>query len=116
MGHDLGPSLLTVRNRTAETILYHVLVPNREVDPKFLNYLVLTVDGRTLTGVITAETATSITLKRGGQDADTVLRKDIETMRSTKLSLMPEGLEKQIDHQAMADLIAYVSQAKAAAE
>ena len=116
VGHDLGPSLLTVRNRSAETILYHVLAPNREVDPKYLNYLVFTQDGRTLTGTISAETATSITLKRSGQESDTILRKDIDELRSTGLSLMPEGLEKQIDRQAMADLIDYISRAKASVE
>lgn len=111
-GHDIGPSLLTVRNRSTETILYHVIAPNREVDPRYLNYLVYTHDGRTLTGMIATETATSITLKRAGNDSLTVLRKDIDELQSTGLSLMPEGLEKELGHQAMADLIGYVSLAE----
>jgi putative heme-binding domain-containing protein len=73
---------------------------------------VLTTDGRQLTGILAAETATSITLQRADNATDTVLRIDIEQLRSTGLSLMPEGLEKQIDPQAMADLIAYLMHAE----
>jgi hypothetical protein len=33
-------------------------------------------------------------------------------LRSTGMSFMPEGLEKQVDHQAMADLLAYLNSIK----
>ena len=36
----------------------------------------------------------------------------MKRMRSSGLSIMPEGLEQGIDHQAMADLIAYILSAK----
>ena len=55
-----------------------------------------------------AETATSVTLRRQENQSDTVLRGDIDTLRSSGLSIMPEGLEKNLDKQAMADLIAYL--------
>jgi hypothetical protein len=49
-----------------------------------------------------------VTLRRANNEADTVLRIDIDTMQSSGMSLMPVGLEKQIDRQGMADLIAYL--------
>ena len=45
-------------------------------------------------------------------EGDEVLRSDIEELRSTGMSLMPEGLEKQIDQGAMADVIAYLMSLK----
>ena len=63
-------------------------------------------------GAADGSPATSVSLKRAEGASDTVLRGDIEKMRSTGLSLMPEGLEKQLDQQAMADLIAYVMSVK----
>ena len=39
---------------------------------------------------------------------DGVVRVDVAALKSTGQSLMPEGLEKDIDPQAMADLIAYL--------
>lgn len=108
VGHEIGPNLATVKARGAEFILLNVLDPSREVNPQFVNYVVITDDGRALTGMIAAETATSLTLKRAEAVTDTVLRVNVEELRSTGLSLMPEGLEKQLDQQTLADVIAYL--------
>ena len=45
-----------------EAILVNVLDPNREVNPQFVNYVLITHDGRSFTGMITGETANSVTL------------------------------------------------------
>jgi putative membrane-bound dehydrogenase-like protein len=111
-GTEIGPNLATLQNRGAETILLNVLDPNREVNPQYVNYIVVTTAGRSLTGLIAGETATSITLKRQENATDTVLRADIDQLKSTGQSIMPEGLEKQLDRQAMADLIAYLLSVK----
>lgn len=108
VGHEIGPNLAAMKARGPEAILLNVLDPNREVNPQFLSYALLTLDGRQLTGMITAETATSVTLKRADNASDTVLRIDIDQLKSTGLSLMPEGLEKQVDEQTMADLLEYL--------
>jgi putative membrane-bound dehydrogenase-like protein len=112
VGHEIGPSLAALQNRGAEAIVLNVLDPNREVNPQYVNYVVTTKDGRTFTGMVAAETATSVTLKRGDSQSDTILRIDIDRMRGTGQSLMPEGLEQQIDRQGMADLIAYLMSLK----
>lgn len=112
VGTEIGPNLATLQNRGAEAILLNVLDPNREVNPQYVNYIVVTTEGRSLTGLIAGETATSITLKRQENATDTVLRADIDQLKSTGQSIMPEGLEKQLDRQAMADLIAYLLSVK----
>jgi putative heme-binding domain-containing protein len=99
-------------NRGAEAVLINVLDPNREVTPQYVDYVVETTDGRTLTGVLAGETANSITLRRAENVTDTVLRTNIKRMRSGRVSIMPEGLEQQLDPQGMADLIAYVMSVK----
>jgi putative membrane-bound dehydrogenase-like protein len=112
LGHEIGPNLAAMQNRGAEAILVNVLDPNREVNPQFLDYIVTTTDGRTLTGMLAAETANSVTLRRAEGASDTVLRTNIKQMRSSRVSIMPEALEQQIDPQGMADLIAYIMSAK----
>ena len=107
VGFELAPNLAAMKNRGPEAILLNVLDPNREVNPQYLNYIVQLADGRTLNGIISAETATSLTLKRADNATDTVLRIDIERLKSTGQSLMPEGMEKQVDKQSMADLLEY---------
>ncbi len=111
-GHELGPNLAAMKNRGPEAILVNVLDPNREVNPEFINYLVVTDDGRTHTGMIRGESATGVTLVREEGKQVTLLRSRIEVMQSTGMSLMPEGLEKQLSVQDMADLLAYLMQVK----
>ena len=112
-GREIGPNLAAMKNRGAETILLNVLDPNRELNPEFTEYVVATRQGQVFSGLIAAETATSLTLRQGENKPDiTVLRVDIEDLKNSGRSLMPEGLEKTIDHQAMADLIAYLTSLK----
>lgn len=111
-GHELGPNLAAMKNRGPETILLNVLDPNREVNPQYLSYVLVTGEGKTLTGIIAAESATSVTLRRADGQGDEVLRGDIDELRSTGLSLMPEGLEKELNQGAMADVIAYLMSLK----
>ena len=109
-GNDVGPNLGTIKAWTAEQILTNVLDPNREVSPNFALYIVETNDGRTLSGLITSETAGNLTLKRADGGTDTVLRTEIKSLTSPGISLMPEGLEAAITPQQMADLIAYLKE------
>jgi putative heme-binding domain-containing protein len=108
VGYDLGLPLQNVKTRGGEGILIQILDPNREVNPSYLNYTVLTMDGQLITGVIQVETATSITLTRAEGESDIILRTEIDEMRSTDLSIMPEGLETKISQAEMADLLAYL--------
>jgi len=105
-GHDVGPNLLSVRHRTPDELLLHILDPNREVAPNFVEYVVTQTDGRSTTGIVVAETATSITLRRAEGRQETILRDDIDEMASSGRSLMPEGLEQRVSREEMADLVA----------
>ncbi len=99
-----------IRNRTPQGLLEAVLDPNREVAPAFVSYTLVDDSGRTLTGLVTAETTASITLAREKGVTETILKANIEQMQSSGKSLMPEGLEKTIDPQSMADLLAFLKQ------
>ncbi len=108
VGHPIGPNLLAMRNRGKEAILQNILAPNAEVNPQYLNYVVVTKDGRSLTGMITEDSATALRLVRAENAQDLVLRVDIEALRSTGQSLMPEGIERDVDLQSMADLLEFL--------
>ena len=112
VGYDLGLPLTGIKERGADTILVSTLDPNREVQPQYMNYMIVTEDGATITGMIASESATSITLRRADGESDTVLRADIDEMANTGTSIMPEGLERQLTKKAMADLIAYLMAVK----
>src|SRR5207302_10748930 len=77
LGKDVGPNLATIRQWNPDQVLSNILDPNREVAPNFVGYTVETRDGRTLDGIITEESAASLTLKRAEGVTETVLRRDI---------------------------------------
>ena len=108
VGYELAPNIAAYKFRGPEAILQNVLEPNREVNPQYITYTVITNDERIVTGIISNESETSVTLLRGENGSEIVPRSDISEMKSSKMSLMPEGLESQIDLQGMSDLIAYV--------
>ena len=108
VGTALGADLRGIRNRGLPAILLNILDPNREVKPKYLAYVLTTLDARVITGMIESESANSLLLRRPDGVRIEVPRAEIDQMSSTGLSFMPEGLEKQLDLAKMADLLAYL--------
>ncbi len=111
VGTALGAELTAIRDRGPAALLLNILDPNREVKPKFLTYVIATNDGRVLTGMIQSENANSVVLQRADGTSVAVQRTEIEELRSTGLSFMAEGLEKELNKQAMADLLEYLANA-----
>jgi len=107
-GHAVGPNLAALADKTPADFLTAILDPNAVVEPRFVAYNIETKDGRSLSGIVSAETATTLTLVQGGGGQETVLRSDIQEMRASGLSLMPEGLEQNMAPQDLANLIAYL--------
>ena len=107
-GVAVGPNLKAYYNKSASDFATAILDPNAAVEPRYVSYTITTGDQRTLVGVIANESAASLEVVQPGGIRETILRTDIEAIRATGLSLMPDGLEGAISPQAMADLIAYL--------
>lgn len=105
---SIAPNLAAVASRGAEAILLAILDPNREVNPQYEAYIVVTRDGRTTSGMIAAESPTGIRLQRADGQTELILRSDTDEIRSTGQSLMPVGLESELNPADMADLLAYI--------
>jgi putative heme-binding domain-containing protein len=108
LGVNVAPEISDSRTKTPAQLLTDILNPNQAIDNNYVSYAVVTKDGKTETGIITTETATSITLKQPEGKTVLILRQEIDELRSNGVSLMPEGLEKNIPIEQMADLIAFI--------
>ncbi len=64
LGVDVGPDIADTRTRTRDALLADILDPNRAIDGNYVGYVVATTDGGVFDGVIAAETASSLTLRR----------------------------------------------------
>jgi putative membrane-bound dehydrogenase-like protein len=111
VGNDVGARLAVLQNKSVDNLMIAILDPNQGVEGKYLNYVAATKDGRAFSGMIVEESATSITLARPDGKRDVLLRIDIEQLASSGKSFMPEGLEKELSPQDLADVMAFVQSA-----
>src|SRR5439155_23282088 len=111
-GHAVGPDLAALRSKSPKDFLVAILDPSAAIEPRFINYQIETKDGRSLSGVVKAEAASSLTLAQGGGLEEKILRTDITEIKASNLSLMPDGLEQNMTPQDLADLIAYLKQSR----
>jgi putative membrane-bound dehydrogenase-like protein len=108
VGVPIAPDISDSREKSVAQLLTDIIQPNRAIDSNYFSYTAVTVGGRVHTGILAAETSTSVTLKQA-EGKDVTLRSDeIEELQSDGISFMPDGLEKNISPQDMADLIGFV--------
>ena len=111
-GANVGPDISDVRNRSREALLFDILDPNRKVEPRFMDYTVVTTDGRTFNGLMISETPEAVVLRQAEGKQQVIPRNDIEIVKASGRSLMPEGVEKDVTVQQMADLLAFLKARK----
>lgn len=93
-GHVVGPDLAAYAGKPVQSLLIAMLDPNQAVDPRYQSYVVVLKDGRSVTGLVAEETGSGLTLLAAEGKRESVLRSEIDEIRSTGKSLMPEGFEQ----------------------
>lgn len=106
-GSEIGPDLGTVASKPTEQLVEAILDPNRAVERRYLTQTVTTKHGRELIGMVSEETANSITMKLA-TGTEVILRTNLVRITSGKKSLMPEGLESVLTPQFVADLLSWI--------
>ena len=109
-GGKVGPDLTGMAAHPKSELIVHILDPSRSVEGNFLQYTVSTVEGRILSGLLAGETKTSVDLLDAEGKKQTILREDIEELAASKKSLMPEGFEKSVPPEGLADLLQFLAQ------
>ena len=87
-----------------------ILDPNRAVDGKYKQYSIRTEDDITLSGVIVQESSSSVMVATADGKRHTLERASIAELKDQGISLMPEGLERQLSTEAMRQMIVFLQQ------
>ena len=112
VGVEIGPNLAAVSDRSPATLLSGILDPNAAVEGKYKSILASLKDGRAILGIVTSETGANVTIKDLANQEHVILKSELVSLTNTGRSLMPDGLETSLTQQNLADLIAYVAEAK----
>ncbi|MGV3755519.1 MAG: c-type cytochrome, partial [Verrucomicrobiota bacterium] len=108
LGQEIGPDLGMVGTKATDALLMSILDPNQAMEERYTAYTAELSDGEEVNGVVVAETPAALTLKTAAGTEVVVNRSRLKSLRSSGLSLMPEGLEAVVDIQGMADLLAFL--------
>ena len=108
-GGKFGPDLSKIGAiRAPRDLLEAIVFPSASFARGYESFAVVTDDGQVLAGIIGRETADAIYVVNNTRVETRVPRSAIESIGQTNVSIMPEGMDAQLSHQELADLIAFL--------
>ncbi|MFN9986987.1 MAG: c-type cytochrome, partial [Pirellula sp.] len=108
VGSAVGPDISDSRTQLPMQLLVSILDPNRAIDNNYFRITVRMTDGAIHDGIVVEESSQHLTLRNQNNPAMVFSKLEIDTIKSSGVSLMPEGIEAQIDETLMVDLIGYI--------
>ena len=108
-GGKVGPDLTGMAVHPKDHLLIDILDPSRSVEGNYRVYTIETKDGRVFNGLLASETKTSVELIDAQAKKIVLLRENIDELRASPKSLMPEGFEKQMSEADLANLLEFLT-------
>jgi putative membrane-bound dehydrogenase-like protein len=108
-GQEVGPDITLNGRSSFEQLLSNVFDPSRTIGASYQARTVVTTDGRVISGLLAEDNDRRVVLKVQGGKQEIIPRSDIDELSISQLSLMPEGLEKQLTAEELVDLFAYIT-------
>jgi putative heme-binding domain-containing protein len=107
-GGKVGPELTTYRRDDIDSMLLNIVNPSAEIREGYLTSIIATTDGRVLTGVVLEQDKNAVVVRLDDGKELTIARDDIDAIKPSPKSIMPERLLKDLDDQGVRDLFAYL--------
>ena len=106
-GGKVGPDLTGSNRADLTYLLERVVDPNAIIPPDYMASVIETKDSRTIIGIMKKQDAHAVTVQTANELL-TLGRDEIETLKPSKLSMMPEGILDKFTDAELRDLIAYL--------
>ncbi len=108
-GQEVGPDITLNGRNSFELLLSNVFDPSLVIGAGYRARTIVTEDGRVLTGLLVEDSPERLVLKAQGGKQEVVPREEVAELIVSRMSLMPEDLEKQLAPQELADLFAMLT-------
>jgi putative heme-binding domain-containing protein len=112
-GVEVGPNITANGRGSHEQLLVSVFNPSLVIGEAYRSVTIRTDDGTVITGLLVSREDDKTVVKIQGGKEVTVPAAEIEVFQQDKKSLMPEGIENQLNEQELADLFALLTLEKA---
>ncbi len=106
-GKKIAPDLTGAQRHNLNYLLENIADPSATVSKNFQMRIVLLEDGRVLNGVVLAENEKTLTIQTATEQI-VIQRDEVDIMRDSKLSMMPENLLNVLKEDQVRDLIGYL--------
>ena len=107
-GGTIAPDLTGSGRKKTDYVLRNLIDPSAEIDEAYKLTTVVTADGRLLSGFIVKQDDRWLEIRT--QDAEVRLdMKDVDEIVTSKVSMMPEGMLRNLSDQDFRDLLTYLA-------
>jgi putative heme-binding domain-containing protein len=116
VGGAVGPELTDVYKRWKndhQAILREILEPSHRIENKYAMQTILTIDGKTMSGIVVDENDETLTLLSNpdAKEPEILLQDDIELIKRSATSMMPKALMDQYTKDEILEMMAYLKAA-----
>ncbi|HEX3997810.1 MAG TPA: HEAT repeat domain-containing protein [Pirellulales bacterium] len=110
-GEGVGPDLTNVSRRfQKKEILESILFPSQVISDQYASKTIVLTDGRIIWGLASTQPDGSIVVLQSNTQRITIAKDEVDEIRASKKSAMPEGLMNALTLEEIADLFAYLEQ------
>lgn len=110
IGTDFGPGLSDIGGKLSRSALYTaILEPNAGISFNYTGESIHLRDGTVVTGIVSSETASELTLRLPGGISTSYESGQIADRTRLEVSLMPDGLEQTMTEQELIDVVEYMA-------
>ena len=108
VGGKIGPELTGSNRANLDYVLQNILDPSAAIGKDYLAHVIVTKDGRTLTGIVREENANALTLVTANEVV-IVPKSEIEDRVVSAKSMMPDDLIKPLSQRELRSLVVYLA-------
>lgn len=113
VGREIGPDLSEIGSKLSRQAMFEsVIYPSAGISHNYESYILLLTSGTQITGLITSETDTEISIKSDDGLVRTLKTDEVEDKAKQKISLMPADLQKVMTAKELVDVVEYLQTLK----
>ena len=110
LGQNVGPDLSEIGSKLSREAMFEsILYPSAGISHSYESYVAVTADGNVVTGLMTSETSTEVSLKAIDGIVRTFKKADLDDLVKQNVSLMPADLQKVLTEQQLVDVVEFLT-------
>ena len=109
VGGAVGPDLSRMwETQSLEKLIEGIVEPSKEIKEGFQTYEAVTLGGQSYKGLKVAESPTDVTIRESNGRDVRLKKDDLDVLKPSKLSLMPDNVVSQLSYDQFIDLLAFL--------